>query len=115
MINMLKEKKESKINFSNYNPRMMSILFRIAVLLLIPISITFFVRTWYTEVPILRFNVTGAIIASISLFNAIFTIYIFRIKKERPRNRIQLILPLIFDILLMMGGLAAATIYVGPM
>ena len=115
MINMIEEKKETKINISNYDPKIISILFRIAVVLVIPISITFFVRTWYTEIPILRFNVTGAIIVSISLFNAIFTIYIYRIKDEKSRNRMQLILTLISDILLITGGLAAATIYVGPM
>ncbi|MCG3222627.1 MAG: hypothetical protein H7641_14705 [Candidatus Heimdallarchaeota archaeon] len=112
---MTVEKKETKINISNDKLIIRPIFFRIAVILLIPAAITFVVRTIYTEVPILRFNITGGIIATLSLFHTIFTIYNYRTRDEKSLSKIELILTLVFDILLMIGGLAAATIYIGPM
>ncbi len=112
---MTKEKEDIKNSFySRYHVKIF-IFWGIAVIVLISISITFIVRTIFTGVPILRFNVTGWILAISSLHHAIFSVVIFRSKDKKTTSRILLILFMIFDILLILGGIAAATVYIGPM
>ncbi|MHA2255628.1 MAG: hypothetical protein ACXAAM_06135, partial [Candidatus Heimdallarchaeaceae archaeon] len=103
------------IKFSSKFPTIKPFFILIAVFLLIPVAITFFLRTWYGLVPILRFNITGGIISLLSLFHAVITVSYFIRQEKESRSRMQLILALIVDIIFLIGGLAAATIYVGPM
>ena len=112
---MTGEKEDRKINFYNRYQTKIFVGGGIAIITLILISIAFIVRVFFAEVPILRFNITGGILAISSLLHAIFTVVIFRSKDKKSPSRILLILVMIFDALLMHGGIAAATVYIGPM
>ena len=113
---MTKEKEDRKIGFySRYHAKIF-IFLGISVIVLILISITFIVRTIFTgpvKVPILRFNIAGGFLAFLSLLHAIFTVVIYRSRDKEAPYRILLILTLIFDILLVLGGIVAATEYIG--
>ncbi len=112
---MTEEEEEIKSSFySRYHSKIV-IFWGIAIIVLISISITFLVRTIFIGVPILRFNITGGILAFSSLLHAIFTVVIYRSRDMKSPYRILLILALIFDILLMLGGIISAIIYIGPM
>ncbi|MHA2256324.1 MAG: hypothetical protein ACXAAM_09640 [Candidatus Heimdallarchaeaceae archaeon] len=110
---MTKEKEDIKSSFYNRYQVKIFILLGIAIIVLVIISITFIVRTIFTRVPILRFNITGGILAFSTLVHAIFTIVIYRSRDKKSPYRILLILALIFDILLMHGGIFSAIIYIG--
>lgn len=62
---MTVEKKELKIKLNNNLPTIKPYFILIAIILLIPVAITFFIRTWYAVAPILRFNVTGGFIGAL--------------------------------------------------
>ena len=112
---MTGEKEDIKISFySRYQTKIFALL-GVAIIILILISITFIVRTIFTGVPILRFRITGGILAFSSLLHAIFSVVIYRSRDKESPYRILLILVLIFDILLMHGGIFSAIIYIGPM
>ena len=110
---MTGKKEDIKISFYRRYQTKIFALLGVAIIILIIISITFIVRTIFTGVPILRFNIAGGFLAFLSLLHAIFTVVIYRSRDKEAPYRILLILVMIFDVLLMHGGILAATVNIG--